>query len=182
MLHRIFAALRFPYMAMLNLGTSHRKGYYTYKFSFHTYKKWSVLLTALLVSGCGSSPTSANTPEEMFAAVLQKPIPASITQLQGVGDTWQGYQLFLRFQAAESDIQSLLQSGYKSVDCDAITSNFRLPDPSYDRFDPPWQPQVSSKNECWTANPVSNSWTGFGTHYLLIDRQNNQIYFTGTGA
>lgn len=174
--------LRFPYMEMLNLIASHRKGYYTYKFSFHTYKKWSVLLTALLVSGCGSSPTSANTPEEMFAAVLQKPIPDSITQLQGVGDTWQGYQLFLRFQAAEDDIQSLLQSGYESVDCDAISSNFLLPDQSYDRFDPPWQPKASPKNECWTADSISNSWTGFGTHYLLIDRQNKQIYFTGTGA
>lgn len=172
---RMFEALRFLFMAMFDL-------FHTYKFPFYTYKKWSVLLIALLISGCDPSLTSANTPEEMFAAVLQKPIPESITQLQGVGDTWQGYRLFLRFQAAEADIQSLLQSGYKSVDCDAISSDFRLPDPSYNRFDPPWQPPASSTNECWTTNSVSNSWTGFGTHYLLIDRENKLIYFSGTGS
>lgn len=78
----------------------------------------------------------------MFAAVLQKPIPASVTQLQGVGDTWQGYQLFLRFQAADADIKSLLQLGYEVVDCDEIAYDFRLPDQSYDRFKPPWQPKT----------------------------------------
>lgn len=166
---------------MLNLFASHRKRFHTYLFSFQTYKKWSLLLTTLLISGCGSGPTSANTPEEMFAAVLQKPIPDSVTQLQGVGDTWQGYQLFLRFQAADADIKSLLQSGYEVVDCDAIAPQFRLPDQSYDRFDPPWQPPAISTQECWTANEVSNSWTGSGTHYLIIDRQNKLIYFSGIG-
>lgn len=151
------AELLFPFTAMFNLLSSHQTCFHTYKFSFHTYKTWSVLLTALLIASCGSGPTSANTPEEMFAAVLQKPIPTSVKQLQGVGDTWQGYQLFLRFQAADADIQSLLQSGYESVDCDAISSNFLLPDQSYDRFDPPWQPQTIPKKECWTTNAISNS-------------------------
>ncbi|WP_299492058.1 hypothetical protein [Acaryochloris sp. IP29b_bin.137] len=165
---------------MLNLFTSHRKRFHTYQFSFHTYNQ-GVFLIALLISGCGSGPTSANTPEKMFTEVLQKPIPDSITQLQGVGDTWQGYQVFLRFQAAKADIQSILQSGYKSVDCDAISSDFRLPDPSYDRFDPPWQPQAISSNQCWTANSVSNPWTGSGTHHVLIDQQAKWIYFAGLG-
>jgi len=178
---RTFEVPLFLFMAMLNLCSIASKSFHTYKFSFHTYKKWSLFLPALLISSCGSGPTSANTPEEMFAAVLQKPIPASVPQLQGVGDTWQGYQLFLRFQAADADIQSLLQSGYESVDCDAISSDFRLPDPSYERFDPPWQPQTISTQECWTANPVSNSWTSSGTHYLIIDRQNKLIHFAGIG-
>lgn len=166
--------LPFRFTAMFDL-------FRTYQFSFHTYQTWSVLLTALLISSCGSGPTSANTSEEMFAAVLQTPIPDSITQLQGVGDTWQGYQVFLRFQATEADIQSILQSGYESVDCDEIESNLQLPDPSYDRFDPPWQPQAISTNQCWTANSVSNAWTGSGTHHLLIDQKAKWIYFAGLG-
>lgn len=169
-------------MAMLNIFSSGPKSLDIYKFCSYTYKKWSILLIALLLSGCGNGPTSTNTPEEMFAAVLQKPIPASVTQLQGVGDTWQGYQLFLRFQAADADIKSLLQLGYEVVDYDAIASNFRLPDQSYDRFDPPWQPQAISTNQCWTAHSISNSWTSSGTHYLLIDRKNKLIHFAGIGV
>lgn len=166
---------------MLDLYLTLQTSVHTYKLCSYTYKKWPALLTALMLSGCGSGPTSGNTPTEMLAAVLQEPVPANVTQLQGVGDTWQGYQLFLRFQATESDIESLLSSDYKSVDCDAIASNFRLPDPSYDRFDPPWQPQTIPANQCWTATSVSNSWTGSGTHHLLIDQQTKWIYFTGIG-
>ncbi|WP_299410355.1 hypothetical protein [Acaryochloris sp. IP29b_bin.148] len=61
-----------------------------------------------------------------------------------------------------------------------IASNFRLPDSSYDHFDPPWQPQAIPTQECWTANSVSTLWTGSGTHHLIIDRQNQLVDFTGT--
>lgn len=180
--------LLFRFMAMLNPFPSILKSLYTdrtisytYKNISPTYKSGTVLLSSLLLMGCGNGPTSGNTPQEMFAAVLQKPMPTSVTQLQGVGDTWQGYQLFLRFQAADADIEALIQSGYEGVDCDAIASDFRLPNQSYDSFNPPWQPQTMSTKECWIVNQVSNAWTSSGTHHLIIDRSQNLIYFTGIG-
>lgn len=33
------------------------------------------------------SPSSANTPQEMFRHTIRDPIPASVENLQGVGDT-----------------------------------------------------------------------------------------------
>lgn len=175
-------------MAMLNCSSTSEKSSYTYKVLpyiyekvSHTYQGWHILLASLFLVGCGVGPSSGNTPEEMFEAVLQKPIPASVTQLQGVGDTWQGYQLFLRFRAAETEIESLIQTGYEAVDCAAISLKFRLPDQTYHRFDPPWRPQNVATKECYAANEVTNSWTGSGTHHLIIDRQQKLVYFTGIG-
>lgn len=163
-------------MAMLNPFSTYVKSLYACK------RDGSLLLSGLLLTGCTVGPSSGNTPEEMFEAVLQKPIPASVTQLQGVGDTWQGYQLFLQFQAAHTDIESLIQSGYETVDCAAISTQFRLPDRAYDRFDPPWENLNIAAKDCYSANGLTNSWTGSGSHYLMLDRRNKVVYFAGVGT
>ena len=142
----------------------------------------NLLLVCLLLAGCNSSgPTSGNTPEEMFQYVIMNPIPASVKNLQGVGDTWQGYSLYLRFTAAMHDIDAVIAEGFQPVEWKSISSWFVLR-PGYDKFSPAWHPEAIAKRECYEMDNVSNDWTGSGSHYMVIDRGTGTVYFYGVGA
>ena len=146
-----------------------------------TMHRGAVPLVWLLLAGCGSGPSSANTPQEMFQYVIQNPIPSSVTNLQGVGDTWQGYSLYLRFNASDADIDAVIGQGFKPATWQSVSRRFKLP-PEYDRFRPAWKPEAISTKECYELSDVSNTWTGSGTHYLVIDRSAGTVYFYGVGA
>lgn len=139
------------------------------------------IFIALSFNACTEKgPSSANTPEEMFAAVIADPIPPEVTALQGVGDTWQGYQLFLRFTAPEA-IRNALFASYEETPCEEVLPRLALPDPAYDQFAPSWTPQTVVDPACYTAD-VSNTWTYGGTHIILVDAATNQVYFQGIGG
>jgi hypothetical protein len=144
---------------------------------------FAVLLMCLSLVGCRSTsgPTSGNTPQEMFQYVILNPIPASVTNLQGVGDTWQGYSLYLRFNASKADIDALIAQGFKPATWESISYRFTLP-PNYDKFTPPWNPGTISTKECYEMANVHNKWTGQGEHYIVIDRSSGTVYFYGVGA
>ena len=50
--------------------------------------------------------------QQMFQYVVLNPIPASVTKLEGVGDTWQVYSLYLGFTASKTDIDALIPRIY----------------------------------------------------------------------
>lgn len=139
----------------------------------------SLLLTALACGG-GGGPTTANTPRELFEHLVISPMPAGISDLQGTGDTWQGYSVWLRFRAADEAIESILSTGYVPADLQECSGEFDLPE-GYDRFDPDWDAGPAGHLECYTA-PASNSWTHDGRHWLLIDRESGTVWFRGLGA
>ncbi len=122
-------------------------------------------------------PGSLNTPQEMFQHVIRNPIPPSVKNLQGIGDTWQGYSLYLRFTASDADIDSLVAGGYRPVAWEKIAFRFALPT-GYDRFKPSWDPDAIATKECYEADGMLNSW-GNGFHYLAIDRRTGTVYFYG---
>lgn len=144
----------------------------------------ALLLTifALMLAGCdrGGGPTSANTPQEMFRYTIEDPIPPGITNLQGVGDTWQGYNLFLRFGASDADIDAIIAKGYEPTTWAEVSEHFEMPE-SYNLFTPRWAPDSIVSKECHELVGVSNSWTGHGWHYLVIDRDSGTVYFHGGG-
>ena len=150
-------------------------------------KRFGVAVALLLcmpffLVACGEGPSSGNTAEEMFREVITRPIPSDVSDLQGVGDTWQGYQLFLRFHATDAFIPQLL-TGYDVVACDEVLERFTLPNEQYDQFIPGWSPTDVVQPECYqTTEPVQNEWTHAGEHVLMLDRQNGMIYFVGIGA
>ncbi|MEX1015269.1 MAG: hypothetical protein WDZ31_00885 [Phycisphaeraceae bacterium] len=125
-------------------------------------------------------PSSANTPEQMFENVVLSPVPSSVTDLQGIGDTWQGYSLYLRFGAADVDIDAIIAHDYRPTQWSNIEWRFQLP-PGYDQFISQWEPSRIKEPECYEAD-LSNNWTHAGTHYLVIDRSRGVVYFVGFGA
>ena len=153
------------------------------------WARLSLLVTAIclgmtvFLAGCRSSsgPGSANTPAEMFQNVVANPIPAGVSNLQGVGDTWQGYSLYIRFTATDAESNAIIDQGFKPVPWKDVSYRFALPS-GYDRFTPPWRPESISTQECYERDSVTNGWTGMGTHYLLVDRATGTVHFYGVGS
>ena len=129
---------------------------------------------ALLCMSCAPGPSSGNTPQEMFEYLIERPVPSEVTNLQGVGDTWQGYSIWLRFNATDDYMKSLITKGFTSVPCDNVQSDFALPE-HYDRFDPPWMPVFT---QCYEGE-IASTW-GNGYHILGIDDASHTVYFYGT--
>ncbi len=117
----------------------------------------------------------------MFQHVVENPIPASVKNLQGVGDTWQGYRLYLRFNASKADIDAIIAQGFTPTTWTSISNQFDLPD-GYDRFTPDWDPASIATKECYEYRGATNGWTHDGTHYLVIERASGIVYFQGLGA
>ncbi len=125
---------------------------------------------------------SGNTPVEMFEYVLASPVPTDVVDLQGGGDTWQGYNLWLRFRASENTIQQLLTHEYEPVECTQVLPYLELKHTEI-RFQPPWQFESIKDPQChWTTDIITNTWTHAGQHYLLIDMDMQEVYFRGIGA
>ena len=140
------------------------------------------MLTVTVITGCEESgPSSANTAQQMFQAVISNPIPPSVRSLEGLGDTWQGYSLYLRFTASSPDIDAIIEQGFTPIKWRDCADRFTLPK-GYDRFKPSWQPADIATKECYELRQVQNSWTHSGTHYLVIDRATGTVYFYGIGA
>lgn len=153
---------------------------------FEHISRYFVLLMIFIavLSGCISQmrrPTSTNTPQEMFEALFDQPLPDNVQDLQGVGDTEQGYTIFMRFQTGLTFLAPFLKEGYEKIDCDDVLPHLKLP-AGYDRFTPSWEPESIDLPICYqSVDPVSNSWTQNGQHYFLIDARTALVYFYGTG-
>ncbi len=150
--------------------------------------KWAVcqigLVFVMAMSGCGDDFIEPGHPtaDEAFRSLLVDPVPASIKDLQGSGDTWQGYSIYLRFKATDELIKTLVTQGYHPAKWDEMKSRFELPSEFKSIFKPDWAPESISTKECYEMDNVKNGWTHQGTHYLVLDRASGTVYFYGIGA
>lgn len=130
-----------------------------------------IALATLLLAGCGGGgPSSTNTPDEMMAHVVGPGALANAADVQGCGDTWQGYQLWLRWTMAPAALDSLLADGWTPVA--DVPPRLDLPD-DYDCFDPTWAPRGDAYEGTFPTD-----W-GTGQHTLVVDRPTGTVTFYG---
>ena len=138
---------------------------------------WKVAPTYLRYS---AKPSSENTAAEMFAAVMQVKEKPSM-KLQGIGDTWQGYNLYLRFKTNQEVQISILTQGYKETTCNK--HDFIMPNRHYDIFkNPSWGDLKLENGACFMLNGAKNNWTHFGTHHLHVNPKTGIIHVHAIGS
>ena len=77
--------------------------------------------------------------EEVYESLITRPIPASVTQLQGArSDSMQGYQAFLRFRAPSLRSAGLTSPPYELADCADVLPRLVLPEYLDSHFTPSW--------------------------------------------
>jgi hypothetical protein len=139
---------------------------------------------AVALLGCqqdiiGPSP---HAPRELFEALLRKPIPPSVKDLQGTGATWQGYEVYLRFRASAQDTNALVSQGFKPTSWDSISFRFINTPKELRGSISNWNPEAIPAKECYQMENVRNGWTHQGEHLLVIDRSTGTVFFYGIGA
>lgn len=144
-----------------------------------------IFALAIYLVSCGfhpsPRPTSGNTPEQMFEALIQSPLPTEVTNLEGTGDTWQGHSIYLRFQVEPAFLEAYMGDNFESVPCDAIFSYFELPNPTYDVFSPSWKPEDVTGGICYRSKGFLGE-TWLGEQFILWDSVTNSVYFYGVGG
>ena len=142
-----------------------------------------LMLISLVLVGCDSEFIEPGHPPacDCFRTLLGDPIPASVTKLQGKANTWQGYNVWLRFNASKADIDALIAQGFKPTTWKSVSFRFNLGGGN-DPFTPVWDPASISTKECYELREVSNDWTHSGWHSLVIDRSRATVYFYGIGT
>lgn len=71
-------------------------------------------------------------------------------ELQGIGDTWQGYNCFFRFRFEAGTFGSyLVKNGFHKADFTSVEYRFKLPLGMRKHFTPPWQPTLQPKSEIY---------------------------------
>lgn len=138
-----------------------------------------LLCGCLGCSDCTGRGSSANTAKEMFEAIVDSPMPADVTELDGGGDTWQGYRIFLVFRASDAFIDRLLSKGYEPVSCSRIQKRLVLPD-DLSSLAPKWSATTVKDAKCYEGES-RNKW-GTGLHSIVVDVQTGTVYLMGIAA
>ena len=140
-------------------------------------------LLSMSIIGCGVNRIEPGrvTPEEALRTLVGPTIPASVSDVQGWGETWQGYTVYVRFTASSEDIDEIISAGFEPVAWDRIDHEFELRS-NTEAFSPPWQPETVQSKECYRRSGVENDWTHDGADCLLIERSSGTVYYHGIGA
>ncbi len=149
--------------------------------------KWMGLHVCLAVllsmTGCEVDfEPGTRSASDTVQALIADPVPGTISGLQGICETWQGYAAYLRFKTSEEFIDELVSKGYRPVDWSKIAFQFKLPGDFAPMFTPPWNPSGIATKECYEADAITNKWTHSGANYLVIDRKEGVVYFYSIGA
>ncbi|MDY7396456.1 hypothetical protein UMM65_14490 [Aureibaculum sp. 2210JD6-5] len=132
------------------------------------------LLSCKQQAGC-ATPTN-----EIVEYIIEKPLVESISDIEGGGECWQGYSLFLKFNTAPSFIDKLLNLGYEETTWNDIEYGLTSPIDLKLDFKEGWNPENVKNKRCFSKRD-SNEWTGGGDHYYLVDTDQNIAYFYGVG-
>ncbi len=122
----------------------------------------------------------STSPDEAYRRLIADPIPAAVTDLQGGGTTWQGYNILLRFRAPSLENAGFTHPPYLPVDCARVypyLATKRL-DPS--PFIPPWKIPEAGERVCLEWSELSNDWTTLGNHWVVY--VDGWVFFVGGGG
>ena len=149
-----------------------------------------ILLAAFscLVIGCDmrSARRAQFDRDAALKTVSVAPLPPSLTDIQGMGDTWQGFSYFFRFHASFDEIEKhLAGNGFSEIDLVAMDELDRsvflkgkeLTPGMETYFDPPWSPAFGDDKRYYQKRHADGSYTG-----VLIGPSGDWIYLWAGAA
>ncbi len=119
-------------------------------------------------------------PEEVFEAVIARPIPDSVSDLQAVSASgMQGYLAYARFRAPSLESVGLTSPPYEAVECQGIRLGLVMPVFINSPFSPAWAPLEAEAPICLEAGSVPNRWAVGARNRVAL--AGGFIHFASTG-
>lgn len=119
-------------------------------------------------------------PRQIFEALLSRPVPDAVRDLQATGTTWQGYSIYLRFKTSSVQAAGITSPPYEYIECAEILPYLNLPAEINSTFAPEWAVPPAESGSCLGVYELSNAWTKSGSHYLM--KSGEWVYFVGFGS
>lgn len=92
--------------------------------------------------------------DRWIQVALGTPLPSGISDLQGIGDTWQGFWCHFRLKIAPENLQQYLHAnGYEEEEPGNVTRYFTI-DPRFEKyFSPKWSPDLGPGSKVYIRHP-----------------------------
>jgi hypothetical protein len=115
--------------------------------------------------------------DNWIKVAMGEPLPSGMSELAGIGDTWQGFSCYFRFRIDSDDLREHLDvNGYKEEDASDFVRRFTI-DARFEKyFSPAWSPDLGSNNKVYTRNPQ-----GYQT-FVLVDFSSDLVHVWTGGA
>jgi len=140
-----------------------------------------LLSAAILISSTSCDMREARLKsfdkDHWIQVALGTPLPSGISELEGIGDTWQGFWCHFRFRMNTEDLRKhLAANGYEEKDATDFHRNFTL-DPRFEKyFTSAWSPDLGLSSKVYVRNP-----SGYQT-FVLVDSKSDSVHVWTGGA
>lgn len=85
---------------------------------------------------------------------LGTPLSLDISELQGIGDTWQGFGCYFRFKMKPENLQNyLIANGYEEKNVADYKQNFAIGSLFEEYFSPKWNPNLGESSKVFVRHP-----------------------------
>lgn len=137
-----------------------------------------IAIAVLGLASCDlrESRRSAFVVEHCLKTAIGSELP-HIRDLEGMGDTWEGFNCFFRFNYTNPDIRSiLLNKGFEKADFTSTEYRFNLPVTMQKHFTPAWKPRLHEDSDILIKEFRDGSST-----VILLDASNHQAHVQSNG-
>lgn len=130
-----------------------------------------------------NSMINENSPQIMFKSIIADPIPQEITNLEGATLYWQGYITYFRFNATDKFTSKLLKN-HNEIPCDSIDIvKYLEKNKAMENHLNFWTIDKVKNPTCYKSiESYKNKATHSGSDVILLDKENNVVYFSGLGC
>jgi hypothetical protein len=105
------------------------------------------------------------------------PLPSGMTELTGIGETWQGFDCYFRFRIDSEELRKHLdRNGYEEKEVTDFVRRFTI-DPRFAKyFSPAWSPNLELTSKVYVQNP-----SDYQT-FVLLDANSDTVHVWTGGA
>ncbi len=124
--------------------------------------------------------------EQQFRIMTGLPLTPDVTDIEGIGGGWQGYDFWLRFRCNASTVEQLVASGFEPADADLLEEklDFESQSSSFDpdHFSTPWDPGDIRTLLRYENSAIRNEWTESGATWFTYDPANGWVHLYSSGT
>jgi hypothetical protein len=115
--------------------------------------------------------------DHWIQVAMGTPLPSGMSELAGIGETWQGFGCYFRFRTDSEDLRKHLNTnGYEEKDAADFVRRFTI-DPRFEKyFSPVWSPNLGSTSKVYVRNP-----SDYQT-LVLVDSKSDKVHVWTGGS
>lgn len=108
-----------------------------------------------------------------------------VTDVEGIGGGWQGYDFWLRFRCSPKTVDRIIEQGFVECDSDELEDklDFRSRRHSFepDHFTPEWEPSSLDEQRCYKVENFKNEWTESAYVWFAYEPSTGWIHMYSVG-